>query len=207
MSSDQLDQSRTLVVLNRAEYATLAPKVLQSNGPLSTTRLFNAALSLIDDTGFPRPYLAEALPQLNTDAWRVFLDGRMETTYRLRDNLIWQDGAPLMAADFAFSFQVYKDPGLGVFISTPQNTIDAVLAPDPRTVIVQWRSPNPVGGSLTFGELDPLPSHLLEASFTDYTEGHSSKDAFVGSSFWSTGYVGQAPTASSAGIRAFSSRG
>src|SRR5438093_11758860 len=93
VSSDQLDQNRTLTVLNRAEYATLAPKVLQSNGPLSTTRLFNAALSLIDDTGLPRPYLAEALPQLNTDAWRVFPDGRMETTYRLHDNLIWQDSA------------------------------------------------------------------------------------------------------------------
>ena len=40
---------------------------------------------------------AESLPQLNTDTWRVGSDGRMETTYRLRPNLTWHDGAPLTA--------------------------------------------------------------------------------------------------------------
>src|SRR5207244_9965308 len=112
------------------EPLTLAPKVVAPNGPLTTTRLFNASLALFDDKGLARPYLAEALPQLNTDTWRVLPDGRMETTYRLRDNLTWHDGASLTAEDFAFAFRVYKDPGLGLFISTPQDTIDMVLAPD-----------------------------------------------------------------------------
>src|SRR5439155_14973857 len=135
-------QSRTLVVAHRYEVASLSPKVLQSNGPLNTTRLFNAALTLVDDQGVSRAYLAEALPQLDSDNWRVYPDGRMETTYRLREHLTWQDGTPLTAADFAFAFRVYKEPGLGVFISTPQDAIDGVLAPDPRTVVVQWRVPN-----------------------------------------------------------------
>ena len=181
-SSGQPAQNRTLVVGHRIEPSNLAPKVLGTNGPLRNSRFFNAALSLIDDKGLARPYLAEALPQLNADSWRVFADGRMETTYQLRENLTWQDGTPLTADDFVFAYRVYKDRGLGVFIASPQDTMDAVLAPDPRTVVVQWRSPNPDAGGLTFEELDPLPSHLLEAAFNDYTEGRATGDTFLGSS-------------------------
>ncbi len=192
-SSDQSAQNRTLVVGHRIEPSNLAPKVLGTNGPLRNSRFFNAALSLIDDKGLARPYLAEALPQLNTDSWRVFPDGRMETTYHLRDNLTWQDGAPLTADDFVFAFTVYKDKALGVFIASPQDTMDAVLAPDPRTVVVQWRSTNPDAGGLTFEELDPLPAHLLEAAFDDYTAGRATGDVFLASSFWTNAYVGAGP--------------
>src|SRR4051812_46693269 len=91
-SSDQPPQRRTLVVAHRYEPLTLAPKIVAPNGPLTTARLFNASLALFDDKGLARPYLAEALPQLNTDTWRVLPDGRMETTYRLHENLTWHDG-------------------------------------------------------------------------------------------------------------------
>ena len=192
-STDQPAQSRTLVVAHRIETATLAPKVLGTNSPLRNTRPFNAALSVIDDRGAPLPYLAETLPQLNTDSWRVFPDGRMETTYTLRENLTWHDGTPLTADDFAFALRVYKDRALGVFIASPQDTIDAVLAPDPRTLVVQWRSTNADGGSLTFEDLDPLPRHLLEAAFDDYVEGRTTGEVFLGSSFWTNAYVGAGP--------------
>ena len=192
-SSDHPTQSRTLVLAHRYEPATLAPKILGSNGPLTTTRLFNAALTVIDDQGLPRPYLAEALPQLNTETWRVFPDGRMETIYRLRAGLTWQDGAPLTADDFAFAFRVYKDPSLGAFISTPQDVMEAVLAPDPRTVVIHWRAPNAGGGSLSFEDLDPLPTHLFESLFADYAEGRSSRESFLADSVWTSNYVGAGP--------------
>ena len=191
--SESAAQTRTLVVAHRYEPANLAPKVLQSNGTLRTARLFNAALSLVDDDGAPRPYLAEVLPQLNTETWRVLPDGRMETTYRLRENLTWQDGAPLTAEDFSFAFRVYTDSNLGNFISTPQDAMEAVLAPDPRTLVIQWRAANSVAGALTFEELDPLPRHLLEASFTDVVEGRATGDAFMADTLWTTGYVGSGP--------------
>src|SRR5687767_14061006 len=81
---DQAAPSRALVVAHRFEVRNLATKVTQTNGPLSTTRLFNATISLIDDQGISRPYLVESLPEINSDGWRVFPDGRMEVTYRLR---------------------------------------------------------------------------------------------------------------------------
>jgi peptide/nickel transport system substrate-binding protein len=186
-------QSRTLVLAHRYEPANLASKVLQSNGTDNTTRLFNAALSLIDERGVVQPYLAESLPQLNTDTWRVYPDGRMETTYTLRPGLTWQDGAPLTADDFAFAFRVYTAPGVAGFISTPQDAMESVTAPDPRTVVVQWRVLNPLGGTLGFEDLDPLPLHLLESTFADLMEGRSVPDAFMADPFWTSGYVGAGP--------------
>ena len=192
-ASEQARLNRTLVVAHRYEPNTLAAKMLQSNGPLRTTRLFNATLALLDASGAAQPYLAESLPQLNTDTWRVFPDGRMETTYRLRPNLTWQDGTPLTADDFVFALRLYKDPNLGFFINSPQDKIDGVLAPDNQTVVVQWRTSNALGGSLTFGEFDPLPAHLIAGPFADYAEGRVSRDAFLANPLWTTEYVGAGP--------------
>ena len=171
----------------------MAAKVLGSNGPLNTTRLFNASLSYYDDKGTARPHLAEALPQLNTDTWKVFPDGRMETTYKLKPNLTWQDGTPLTAEDFAFATKLYKDPGLRIFIRTPQQAIDTVLAPDPLTVLIQWKMPNPDAGILSFGDLDPLPMHLLETPYNEYLQGTTTPEGFLASSFWTVDYVGAGP--------------
>ena len=192
-SSDRPTQNRTLTLAHRYEHSTLAPKVLQSNGPGNNTRLFNASLALIDDKGETWPYLAESLPQLNSDAWRVFPDGRMETTYRLKDNLVWQDGTPLTAENFVFALRVYKDPGLAVFTANPQDEIDAASAPDARTLVIQWKAPNPTAGSLTFEDLDPLPSHRLEATFADYTEGRMSRETFMADPIWNVEYLGAGP--------------
>src|SRR5215208_2998322 len=67
-------QSRTLVLAHRHDPPTLAPKIAASS-TANTTRIFNAALTLVDAQGSSRPYLAESVPQLNTDTWRVFPDG------------------------------------------------------------------------------------------------------------------------------------
>jgi peptide/nickel transport system substrate-binding protein len=173
------------------EVADLAPKIPGSSSPNTTKRLFNATLALVDGAGAAHPYLAEALPQLNTDAWRVLPDGRMETRYQLRDGLTWQDGAPLTAEDFAFAFPVYRDSTLG-FLSHPEDLMEAVLAPDPRTVIVQWRAPFAGAGALELDGLVPLPRHLLEAPFAEYRQG-GAREGFFGRPFWTVEYVGAGP--------------
>ena len=106
--------ARTLVIVSR-EVTGLAAKRLQgTSGSIETAVLtFNAGLDRRDETGSTAPYLAEALPQLHTDSWQVFPDGRMETRYRLKPNLTWHDGAPLTADDFRFAWQVYATPAFG----------------------------------------------------------------------------------------------
>src|SRR5205823_4135328 len=106
------------------------------------SRLFTAALTYQDEREVPKPYLAEALPELNTNSWRVFPDGRMETTYVLRPNLVWHDGAPLTADDFVFALKLYNDPeASSLFERLPQQHIEDVTAPDDRTIVFRWKRP------------------------------------------------------------------
>lgn len=184
--------SRTLTMAVRDEVTDLAPKLPGSSGPNITRRLFNAAFTLTDAAGVTRPYLAQSLPQLNTDSWRVSPDGKMETKYQLRDGLTWQDGTPLTAQDFALAFRVYRTPGLG-FSSNPEDLMDAVLAPDARTVTIQWKSLYAQAGVLGLGALVPLPRHLLEAPYAEFEQGTLTREAFLGRPFWTVEYVGAGP--------------
>src|SRR5437762_9036265 len=68
--------SRPLVVLTRGEPISLALRAFQTVGGGSYPHLvLNATFDDQDEQGNPFPVLPEALPQLNTDTWRVFPDG------------------------------------------------------------------------------------------------------------------------------------
>jgi ABC-type transport system substrate-binding protein len=161
--------SHPLVIIIRVEPASAAARSLQQAGTSLHVprRMFNALLALIDDQAVPQLDLAESLPELDSDSWRVFPDGRMETTYRLKPGLSWHDGTPLTAEDFAFSWRIYSSPGLGFASAPPLHAIEGVAAPDLRTITVQWRLPYPGAATLSQRdrELPPLPRHLLTAAF------------------------------------------
>src|SRR5207237_4166441 len=134
----------------RGEPPSIAAKPLQafSGSIAAPLRPFNAMLDYVDEREEAQPYLAEAIPQLNTDSWRVLADGRMETTYRLKPNLTWHDGRPLTADDFVFALRVYANKDINLFALRPQDQIEDVRAPDPQTVLITWRSPYPGAGVL-----------------------------------------------------------
>ncbi len=185
--------SRTMTMVVRYEVTDLAGKIPGSSSPVVTKRLFNAALALIDGQGNARPYLAEALPQLNSESWKVFPDGRMETMYRLRPGLTWHDGAPLTADDFVFAYRVYGNRAFTIFIDEPQDRIESVSAPDPLTVVIEWSRVYPGAGALIFSDFDPLPRHLLERSVAAVEDGSQAPDAFINLPFFTNEYVGAGP--------------
>jgi peptide/nickel transport system substrate-binding protein len=187
----------TLVTVVRVEPTSLAAAAITASGAGVgfVTRVFNAGLDLTDAHDRSLPYLAEALPQLNTDSWRVFPDGRMETVYRLKPNLTWQDGTPLATEDFIFGLRVYKTPELGVSASVPLNLIDAIDSPDPRTLVFRWNTLFPgagalsnIGGSGGSGGFQPLPRHILDAPFREDSPEH-----FANHAYWSNQYIGLGP--------------
>lgn len=187
------DQSKTLVIAVRGEPVALSGKeFVEGLGLANAKRLFNANLALIDDHENASPYLAEALPQLDTDTWRVFPDGRMETVYRLRANLTWHDGTPLTAEDFVFARRVYATPELGVSRAAPDKQMDSAVAVDARTVVIHWRELFPDAGILSTGFMlsgfQPLPRHILEAPFNEMAP-----DAFARHAYWTQEYVGTGP--------------
>lgn len=186
------EPSRTLVAAVRVEPLTIAARPLREQGVAVylSGRMFNAAIALLDDTGVERPYLSEKIPQLNTEDWRIFPDGHMETTYRLKPNLTWHDGAALTADDFVFAWRVYATPELGLSGAQPFSSIEEVIASDPRTVMVRWRRPYPDAGGLTDrnGEFPPLPRHVLEKPF-----GEDTAEVFSNHPYWTTAYMGLGP--------------
>ncbi|HZT05390.1 MAG TPA: ABC transporter substrate-binding protein [Chloroflexota bacterium] len=185
------EPGRTLVAAVRVEPLTLAERSLREQGVAVylSSRMFNADLAILDDTGTPRPYLVEAFPQLNTDSWQVFPDGRMQTSYHLKPNLTWHDGEPLTADDWVFSWRVYSTPELGA-IGRPMSVIDEVSAPDARTIMITWRQPYPDAESFTTRDayFPALPRHILESTYAD-----GQWDAFVNHPFWTTEYIGLGP--------------
>jgi peptide/nickel transport system substrate-binding protein len=183
---------RTLVMLARGEPPSIAAKPLQvfSGSLLGPIRMFNAMLDYIDEREGVHPYLAEALPQLNADSWQVFADGTMQTTYRLRPNLTWHDGAPLTAEDFVFGWTVYATPELGASSVRPMPQMADVLAPDPRTVVIKWRRLYHDAAGIDMG-FQPLPAHTLREPFQSALGGDA--ESFVNLPFWTRDYVGAGP--------------
>ncbi len=177
----------------RYEVSDLSSKISGPSSPSLTRRVFNAALALADTKGKVHPYLAESLPKLNTDSWRVFPDGRMETTYKLRPNLTWHDGAPLTADDFAFAYRAYSAKDLALFLPTPQDKIREIVAVDAVTVLIRWDSLYPDAGALLDQDLDPLPRHILEGPLETFERDYATREAFVSHRYWTTEYVAAGP--------------
>ncbi len=183
---------RTLVMVTRIDQHSYAANrigaELAGGGGEDWIYLFNAALVVLDDRELPQPFLAEGLPELNTETWKVFPDGKMETTYRLKPNLTWHDGRPLTADDFAFSWRVSRTPEFGISESGGFRFIEEVAALDPRTVLISWKQSFKEAGAVWGNVLPPLPRHLLEQPFQDLA-----RDPFLGIRFWTDEYVGAGP--------------
>ncbi|HEY3116435.1 MAG TPA: ABC transporter substrate-binding protein, partial [Chloroflexota bacterium] len=185
-SQDNPQASRTFVFIARSE-----PTSLGRSGGVgidTSPRFFNATLMMRDGSGTAQPELAEKLPQLNTDSWRLLPDGRMETIYRLKPNVVWHDGEPFTADDLVFTWQVHRDlkygPTVGAPGAPPDSLMDQATAPDPLTFVVQWRQLYPKAGELS-EDFRPLPRHSLEAQYQQV-----SPEDWDNLPFWTRSYVG-----------------
>jgi peptide/nickel transport system substrate-binding protein len=183
---------RTLVVAVRVEPATLVARDLQEAsgvGLYLTRRMFNADLALLDGGGAMHPYLTEALPQLNTDTSKVFPNGRMETTYRLKPSLAWHDGTPLAADDFAFAWRLYANPALGMARRLPMCSMEDVIAVDSQTFVVHWNTLYPDAAGMTdrHGDLPALPRHILARQYDEDPQ------SVLNHPYWTREFVGLGP--------------
>ncbi len=140
--------------------------------------LFQANLMYLDDRDNPQPLLALRGPTQADGSWQVFPDGTMRTTYTLKPDLKWQDGQPLVADDFVFAHAVYTDEEIPVDTRIPEVLMTRVLAPDSRTVEIQWRQPFVGAGSLANHDLTPIPRHLIGDLLA------RDKSAFMSSPYW-----------------------
>jgi peptide/nickel transport system substrate-binding protein len=184
-----LRSTRAMQTVMRTEPPALASKPLAAPGisVRHATRIFNAELDFLDGREVSHPYLAEALPQLNTESWQVFPDGRMETAYRLKPNLVWHDGTPLSAEDFVFAWRVYALPTLGTSSLAPIAQIEEIVASDARALVIRWNRLYPDAAALK-DEFQALPRHILGSTFEN-----EPPDALLNHPYWTWEYVGLGP--------------
>jgi peptide/nickel transport system substrate-binding protein len=182
--------NRTLTMIMSTEPISASARPLAETfvSLLTVRQIFNASLAVRDERGLPRPRLAQALPQLNTDTWRVFPDGRMETTWKLKPNLVWHDGTPLTAEDFVFAWRLYTTPELGVAAALPINQMSEVVAPDPQTVVIRWRQLRSDADQLVPDAFGPLPRHIFEERFRS-----GEWEQITLHPYWKAGFVGMGP--------------
>jgi len=141
-----------------------------------------------DDHGKLHPQLAESVPSIENGLWRLLPDGRMETTWKIREGARWHDGAPVTADDFVFTARVVQDREIAVFREAAYDFIQAVEAVDARTIVLRWREPFIEADAMFSGERAlPLPKHLLERTYLE------DKTNFTQVAYWNDEFVGAGP--------------
>ncbi|HZT07071.1 MAG TPA: ABC transporter substrate-binding protein [Chloroflexota bacterium] len=151
-------------------------------------------LATTSDQGDLRPVLAEAVPSLENGNWKLSPDGGMETTWTIRPNARWHDGAPFTAQDLAFTVQLATDRDLPLRDSI-MPFLERGEARDEHTFVAHWKRTfiwadrlfSTAGSGVTSGQILPLPRHLLEGPYTE------NKETFLGLPYWSDEFVGTGP--------------
>ncbi len=194
--SARTTQTKRVVTAIRGDPFTIADAINSAGGGrVAGVRdlelLTNSGLGLIDHDGKLRPLIAEVVPSVENGLWQVYPDGRMQTTWKLRADAVWHDGAPFTSADLIFTSKVGSDKTLTIAQDAAFEFIEKVEAPDQRTLVVSWSKPF-VEADTLFTRTDrsrilPMPRHLLEQSYTDDHSG------FLSQSYWSQDFVGTGP--------------
>jgi len=134
------------------------------------------------------PVLAEQTPTVENGLWRVFPDGRMETTWRIRPNARWHDGAPVTTEDLLFTTIVEQDAEVGIPRNPAYELIESIQAVDAATITVNWKRPFIEADAMFSYPLAlPMPKHLLEKAYNE------DKANFLGIPYWTDEFVGTGP--------------
>ena len=146
---------------NFFNFRSLSP--MQNDG-LAAGLLGTLVFSFLERTapdGHLEPDIVRAVPTRANGG--VSADGRT-VTYRLRDDVRWQDGVPLTARDVVFTVRAILNPKNNVGSRYPIDRYSDVSAPDAHTVVVRTREPDAGVVGLFFttdSNFSILPEHLL----------------------------------------------
>jgi peptide/nickel transport system substrate-binding protein len=99
-------------------------------------------------------------PGLATE-WKA--TGPTTWTFKLRQGVKWHNGDPFTSADAKFSLERTYDPAVKTMVSTVFTTVDRVEAPDPATLVVHTKKPDPLlPARLAFYGGQIVPKKYLE---------------------------------------------
>jgi peptide/nickel transport system substrate-binding protein len=108
----------------------------------------------------------------------------METTWRIHSGAQWHGGSPFTSDDVLFTAQVAQDRELPSFRDAAYASVESVVAPDPLTVVVTWKTLY-INADQLFG--NPLPRYLLAVP------AREEKATFTELPYWNLSFVGTGP--------------
>src|SRR5262245_35296475 len=130
----QTTQKRDLVVGQGGDVASFDPHMSTSSNEIRWSfNIFDNLLIRYPD--------GKLTPSLATE-WK--LDGQTTWRFKLRTGVKWHNGDPFSSADAKFSIERTYDPAAKTRVNTVITTIDRVEAPDPATLVIHTKKPDPL---------------------------------------------------------------
>jgi len=157
------DQGITIVIPE--DPPSFNPMVSDTGYDALVMELVLLGMTDIDPNGNIFPELATALPSVENGDVVVYEDaGTMSVTWRMRNDVQWQDGKPVTADDVVFTWDAISNPDTGSWIPG-SDYIDSVEKVDDYSVVVNYNTIYP--GFLTqFGgeQVAIWPAHYCDAA-------------------------------------------
>jgi peptide/nickel transport system substrate-binding protein len=150
----QTTQKRELVVAQGGDVASFDPHMSTSSNDIRVS--FNIFDNLVSRHPDGKLY-----PGLATE-WR--LQGQTAWVFKLRQGVKWHNGDPFTSSDAKFSLERTYDPAAKARVNTVFTSIDRIEAPDPATLIIHTKKPDPLlGARLAFYGGQIVPEKYLKA--------------------------------------------
>jgi peptide/nickel transport system substrate-binding protein len=101
-------------------------------------------------------------------AEEVKLESQTRWSFKLRHGVKFHNGDPFTSADVKFSLERTYDPNAKTMVATVFTTIDKIDAPDPNTVVIHTKKPDPLlAARLAFYGGQIVPKKYLESVGND----------------------------------------
>jgi peptide/nickel transport system substrate-binding protein len=130
-----------------------AEEILRAGAP--TLTVFNDRWELV-------PSAAVAIPTVENGGVVLLKDGRMVTTFVIRDDVFWADGTPLTADDYVFCLSIYQDPAQEIADRSYAELVEKMeaLGADHKTLRITWKQPYAYHAN--YRNFEALPRHVVE---------------------------------------------
>ena len=130
----QTTQKRELVVAQGGDIASLDPHMSTSSNDI------RISFNVFDNLTSRRPD-GKLVTGLATE-WKI--QGQQAWAFKLRQGVKWHNGDPFTSADVKYSIERTYDPAAKTRVSTVLTTIEKIEAPDPSTVVIHTKKPDPL---------------------------------------------------------------
>ena len=120
-------------------------------------RLCYEPLVQFDADGAMVPVLARELPSVEDGT--VARDG-LSVTWRLKTNVVWQDGRPFTADDVVFNWEYAADPATAAATFATWDRVERIERIDDHAVRVRFKRPTPFWAQVGAGAL--IPRHVFQ---------------------------------------------